>query len=395
MPRLPRLSSQRLGLKRLGPKLLSLTTMFTLVWASLPPSLSHPAYANSTDPLKGGVVITKEGQQSPLVNADELVQVEEGDLLDLTISTVVSAGISQEGDEFFGKLNRHFESDGKIVLPKGTIVHGLIDGMTDPKRMGRDGHIQLRFDYLITPDGREIPIEGDYTTQDSKGVALAKGVARTSGYTLVGGAVGALMVLKFGGAAAVAASNGYALLGGAAVGGALGLTAAMLGKGEHAMIDQGSQLQIKLREGMVLPTVNLPEVGLDDRLLAGLDVQITGLSIQPDPFGQEREMTLTLDVQNQSEYRFSMFDIALEDELGSRHYPSPFGETALWFNRLEPNSRMKGQLSFSVDDPTLQHYLVFFKQYTREPLARIAVDDALLKVTAHSDGKKKRRRRNS
>ena len=326
------------------------------------------------DELKAGVVITKDSERSALINEDDLVQVKEGDLLDMTISTVVSAGLSQEGDEFFGKLNRDYTIDGKTALPKGTIVHGMVDAMTDPKRMGRNGHIQLRFDYLITPDGREIPIEGDYTTKDSKGKAIAKGVARSAGYTLAGGAVGAIMVLKFGGAAAVAATNGYALLGGAAVGGALGLTGAMLGKGQHAMIDQGAQIKIQLREGMTLPTVTMPTASLDDIQLAGLTVQVLGLSVQADPFGQQREMTLALDLQNQTPHRFSMFDIALEDELGTLHYPSPFGDTSLWFNRLEPNSRMRGKLSFSVDDPTLTHHLVFFKQYTRERLAKIAVE---------------------
>ena len=65
-----------------------------------------------------------------------------------------------------------------------------------------------RFDYLITPDGREVPIEGNSTTRDSKGKAAAKVVGRAAGYTAFGGVVGTMLVLKYGGLAAAVASHG-------------------------------------------------------------------------------------------------------------------------------------------------------------------------------------------
>src|SRR5690606_2432667 len=100
---------------------------------------------------------------------------------------------------------------------------------------------------------------------------------------------------------------------------------------------------------------------------------VLGMRIQNDPFGQPNEMTLSLNLENRTRNTFSSFDIALEDEMGNQHFASPFGDTGMWFRKLQANSRMQGNITFNVDDPTMQHYLVFYHEYTRKPLARIAI----------------------
>lgn len=340
--------------------------------------------------LKGNIIKTETEANTGQVNPDQLVTVQEGDLLEMKISTVIESGLSTEGDEFFGKLSRDYTVGGKVVLPRGTIVHGVVDEMTEAKWAGRNGHIAMKLDYLITPDGREIPIEGTSTTRDNKAVAALKVAGRTVGYTAVGGAIGAIMALKIGGVALAAASEGYLLAGGAAVGGAVGLGAALASKGMSAHIPEGAELKIKLQEGLQLPTMEMPQARVDDVKLEGLNVSIMNVLVKKDPFGERREMVLTLDISNQTKYAFSTFDLALMDEYGSVHYASPFGETGLWFQRLAPNSRMRGAMSFTVDDPTLQHYLVFYQQYTRQPLAKIAIDAT---DPVELEGKGKRRKR--
>ena len=39
--------------------------------------------------------------------------------------------------------------------------------------MGRDGYVNIDFDYMVTPDGREIPIQASLSTKDN----LVKGAA--------------------------------------------------------------------------------------------------------------------------------------------------------------------------------------------------------------------------
>ena len=95
------------------------------------------------------------------------------------------------------------------------------------------GWIELKFDSLITPDGREIPIEGKMTTKKNVVHGTAVKVVEDAGYTVVGGALGGLAVLNIFGLEAVIASQGYLLAGGAAVGGTIGLGAALYRKGKE------------------------------------------------------------------------------------------------------------------------------------------------------------------
>lgn len=57
------------------------------------------------------------------------------------------------------------EGDKGVILPAGTIAHGCVREIQSSKRLGRDGWIEVNFDYLITPDGREIPIQGKMSTK--------------------------------------------------------------------------------------------------------------------------------------------------------------------------------------------------------------------------------------
>ncbi len=350
-------------------------------------SLSYAEEAGSTV-LKGNVIQTNKRNNTPTVNEDDIKAIPPGSTLDMVISTAVTTGVSVEGDEFFGKVSKDYTVDGKVVIPKGTIVHGLVEEMEGPKRAGRNGYISTKFDYMITPDGREISIEGKNTTRDSKVKAAAKVVGRASGFTAVGGIAGAVMVLKYGGLAAVAASNGYALAGGAAVGGTIGLTAAMLTKGKNAMIQPGAEIRVKLAEDLHLPTMNMPDASAENYVLEGLKVKVVGLRFDKDPFGEPTEINLTLDVTNHTENTFSTFEIGLEDEYGNLFYPSPFGDTGMWFSKITPNTHVTSNITFNVDNIKTAHKLVFFKQYSREPLAKIALTDAM--VTDKKSGRTKK-----
>jgi hypothetical protein len=339
--------------------------------------------------LNGSVIKTDKHSDVPTVNANDIKEVAPGTTLDMVISTAVTAGVNVEGDEFFGKVSKDYAVDGKVVIPKGTIVHGLVEKMEGPKRAGRNGYISTKFDYMVTPDGREITIEGKSTTRDSAGKAAAKVVGRAAGFTLGGGVVGAIMVMRYGGMAAVAATNGYALAGGAALGGALGLTSALVTKGHSALIQPGAEIRVKLGEDLKLPTVNMPDASAENFALDGLKVKVMGMRYEKDPFGEPNEITLTLDVDNKTENTFSTFEIGLEDEYGNIFYPSPFGDTGMWFSKITPNSHAANNLTFNVDNVKYQHKLVFFKQYSREPLAKIALTDAMVKDKKDGKGSKK------
>jgi hypothetical protein len=185
------------------------------------------------------------------------------------------------------------------------------------------------------------------------------------------------MALKIGGLAAAAASHGTALAGGAAIGGAAGLTIAMLTKGKSVMLPPGSEMHVKLNEPLKLPTMSMPDETAEDFSIPGLQLKVVRMRFDRHPFGEMTEIKLTLDILNQTENTFSMFDIGLEDELGNLFFPSPVGETGA-FCKIKPNSHVNSNITFSVYNDKIRHKVVFFKPYSRDPLARLALTNAML-----------------
>ncbi len=402
------------------PSLQQATALFSVsltLWLTLSLTLGlllgGPAWAaNETPPLseegatistsapteagvyKAGVSITDAlKRRYPLVNANDVQTLAKGNHLKLKITTVVGDGLNTVGDEFYARLSQDYFVGDKLVLPHGSVVHGTLNQLTPPKRAGRNGTMGFKFDYIITPDGREIPLTGQANTADPKWKAAAKVVGKASGMALGGGVIGALMSVRFGGLALIAASQGYSLAGGAAIGAAVGLTHALMKKGEVAMLQPNAEIQLKLNDALLLPSLT-PTQGPGDgaaaeMALPGLQLKLLGLHTAKDPFGELKELNLSVEMSNQSELAFSSFDMALMDEEEKLYYASPFGETGLWFQRLEANSTLKGHLSFNVEDPKATHYLVFFKPYPREMVAKFVITPQQVISNTHTPKKQK------
>ncbi len=348
-------------------------------------SASAPLAVSAEPPTDGGespvlhsYIIQTDRPQSPTVNTGDVRVVAAGTALNLVLSKEIEAGETVEGDEFFGKIIKDVLVDGQVVIPRGTVMHGVLITIEGPKRAGRNGYINTRFDYLITPDGRKVPIEGNSTTRDSKSKAAAKVVGRAVGYTAIGGVVGTVIALQLGGLAGAAASHGSTLAGGAAIGGAAGLTIAMLKKGNSVMLPPGAEMQVKFSEPLTLPTMTMPDETAEDYSIPGLQVKVASMRIDRHPFGEMTDIKLTLDIQNQTENTFSNFDIGLEDELGNLFFPSPLGDTSMWSSNIKPSSHLNSNITFSVYNVKLRHKLVFFKPYSREPLVKFALTNAML-----------------
>ena len=121
-------------------------------------SADTPTEGGESPELHSTVVHTEcNSPQSPTVNTGNVRVVAPGTALDLVLSTEIEAGETVEGDEFFGKISKDVLVGGRVVIPTGTQVHGVLSTLEGPKRAGRNGYINTRFDYLITPDGREVP----------------------------------------------------------------------------------------------------------------------------------------------------------------------------------------------------------------------------------------------
>ena len=313
--------------------------------------------------------------------------LERKDIINMTVSQVLDSTINFEGDEFFAEVTDEVKGNKGVIIPKGTIAHGKISQTGDPKRLGRPGWISLDFDYLITPDGREIPIEGKMSTKLHPVKETAKIVAQDVGYTVAGGAVGGFLALNWLGLEAAIASQGYTVAGGAAVGGAIGLGMALIRKGHDVLIAPGDQIRVKINTTVPLPVYKETALMQHEMFYPGLDIQISDIKHEKDPFGEVNTITLTIMISNMSDKTFSGLDMALVNDYNSVFRPSIFGETKLMFKQIKPGDRFAGRVSFAVDNIDRKFWLTFYDRRKNSALTKISIDNAYRKV---SDKTKKR-----
>ena len=347
------------------------------------------------EPLHGSVSETDVYQyDDSRLFTGKIETLERRDVINMTVSQVLDSSISMEGDEFFAEVTSDVYGDKGIIIPKGTKAHGRIELITGNKRLGRSASLNLSFDYLVTPDGREIPIEGKMSTKLHPVAETAKIVAQDVGYTVGGGAVGSIMALQWLGWEAAIASHGYTIAGGAAIGGAIGLGAALIRKGGEVLIAPGDQIKVKISTSVDLPVYKEEALKKEEIIYKGLNIHINNVKHEKDPFGNANTLTLSLLISNMSDKTLSGFDMALENDYGVKFSPSIFGNTKLMFRQIKPGDRLIADVSFSVDNLNRDFWLVFFDRRNGEPITKISVDNAYKKVSKRTK-KKNDRVRNS
>ena len=338
--------------------------------------------AFATEPLKGSVTETDtyRPEQSELFTG-KIETLNRKDVINMTVSQVLDSSVSMEGDEFFAEVTSDVYGDKGIIIPKGTIAHGMLDGIASAKRLGRAATITLSFDYLVTPDGREIPIEGRMTTKLHPVAETAKIVAQDVGYTVGGGAVGGFVALQWLGLEAAIASHGYTIAGGAAIGGAIGLGAALIRKGHEVMIAPGDQIKVKINTAVDLPVYKPEALKQEELLYDGLTISINNVKHEKDPFGEANTLTLSLLISNLSDKTLSGLDMALVNDYGVKYSPSIFGDTKLMFRQIKPGDRLIANVSFSVDNLNRNFWLTFFDRRTGKDITKISVDNAYKNIS--------------
>lgn len=322
-------------------------------------------------------------------------ELDSKDVIYMSVSQVLDASFTLEGDEFFAEVTSDVYSDKGIIIPRGTVAHGIIKASKESRRLGRDGYIDLKFDYLVTPDGREIPIEGNMSTKMHPLKATAKIVATDVGYTAAGGVLGGLTALNLLGLEAAIASQGYTVAGGAAIGGTIGLGMALYRKGKDVLISPGDEIRVKLASNVSLPVYKAEALAQKEVQYPGLNVKITNILFEKDPFGVVNTITLSLVISNMTKKTFSSFDLGLLNEANTIFHPSIFGDTKLMYSKIKPGDRVAGRISFTVNDVKDRYWLAFFETGGRKPLAKISLDNAYKNVSDKVKKKNKSIRKKS
>lgn len=358
--------------------------------------LSNVAFA--AEPFKGHIEETNTyNKETENIFTNEVKKLDSEKTVELTVSQVLNGTTSIEGDEFFAEVSSDVLAGSGVLLPKGTVAHGTIKNIVNPKRMGRDGYIELGFDYLITPDGREIPIEGNMTSKLSPVKSTAKKVGESAAYSAIGGAYGAVAALELAGVEGAILSQGYTIAGGAAIGGVIALGYSLLRKGKDVLISPGDEIKVRIRSAEEIPVMREEALRQDEIAYEGLEVNIYDIFLEKDPFGNLNTISLDLIIKNNSKTDFSSFDIALVSDLRKSYNPSIFTDykNSLAMKTIKRGENVSGILSFAVDNPKREHWLVFYDKRTHKPLAKISIDNAKKDLKITDLDKKKKRRKNA
>lgn len=338
------------------------------------------------DVIKGGVQENIDYHLPDEIYTGEYKEIDKKDVIDMTVEQVIDGTLSMEGDEFFARITGDVGRGG-VVLPKGTVAHGIITQTQEAKRLGRDGYVSLKFDYLVTPDGRHIPIEGGMSSKMHPIKQFGKIVATDAGYTAVGGVAGGWLALNMFGIEAAIASQGYTVAGGAAIGGTVGLVMSLYRKGKNALITPGDQIKIRLKEKIELPVYRDEALVQEELNYPGLTVYITNISYEKDPFGVPNTLALTIRVENLSDKTFACMDTTLTNDLQQVFYPSVLEDSSMFFTRIKPGDRIIGKMFFPVTNVKGTYWLTFYDRYTKKELAKVSLDNAY-KGVSHKTKKK-------
>jgi len=341
-----------------------------------------PPVVIAQEPLKGSVTESNEYKQyEDEMFTGKVETLNRKEIINMTVSQVLDSSYSIEGDEFFAEVTDDVYGDNGIIIPKGTFAHGKLTNTTAPGRMGKEATMDLAFDYLVTPDGREIPIEGNMTTKLHPVAQGAKIIAQDVGYTVAGGAVGGLMALNWLGLGAAIASQGYTLAGGAAVGGVAGLGVALIRKGNHVMIAPGDEIKVRINTPLSLPVYKKEALKQEEILYDGLTININDVKHEKDPFGEVNTITLTVLISNMSDKTLSGFDMALVNDYNAKFSPSIFGNTKLMFRQIKPGEKVAEQVSFAVDNINRKFWLTFYDRKNGEIISKVSVDNAYMELS--------------
>ena len=88
----------------------------------------------------------------------QAIRIPQGTVLNVDLLDGLSTGVAGVGDEFSAMLKEDKIVANQIALPAGSVIRGTIARIVPPKRLSKSAILYLTFDHVVTPTGRQIPI---------------------------------------------------------------------------------------------------------------------------------------------------------------------------------------------------------------------------------------------
>lgn len=185
----------------------------------------------------------------------QLVMVPAGTKVLLVLKNSISSKNAKKGDGVYLESSFPVTQDGKVVIPAGTFVQGVIDEVKRPGKVKGRGQVLMHFTTLIYPNGYTVSLPNSNVesadSQDSQRIADKEGTIQadpTKGRDAVGVATASATGVGIG--AGVGGAKGAGIGGG--IGSAVGLATVLLTRGEEVRLYQGTTVEMVLNRPLRL-----------------------------------------------------------------------------------------------------------------------------------------------
>ena len=187
--------------------------MFPVLFASGYACATRDTSAVTTPPRTSEV--TSQAPSAPeTVPSSARGSIPVGQEMDVRLSNSLSSETATVEQRFEATTVVDLMQDGRVLVPAGSIVQGVVSGVDKAGRVDRDGSLTLSFD-RISVRGREHDMRATATQVfESKGIRAEAGTAGVGAGVggivggIIGGVKGAIIGAAIGAGGAIAATDG-------------------------------------------------------------------------------------------------------------------------------------------------------------------------------------------
>lgn len=215
---------------------------------------SQPATPAAND---GPILTTRKIESSP-----NSITLPSGTRVPLVLKHAITTKTAREGDAIYAETNFPVVADGKMAIPPGTYVQGVITRIQRAGRVKGKAELLVHFTSMIFPSGYTVLLPGSVDNvpgqensqmkdKDQEGTVQGPGGKGKDAGTIASSAgTGAVI----GGIA----QRGYKGVGvGGAAGAAVGLATVLLSRGPDVRIESGSTVEMVLQRPVTIDASRL------------------------------------------------------------------------------------------------------------------------------------------
>jgi hypothetical protein len=190
-------------------------------------------------------------------------EIPQGTKVLLELRSAVNTKTAQPGDGVYLSSSFPVVVDGRVAIPAGVYVQGVIDQVTRPGRVKGRAAVRMHFTSMIFPNGSVVDIPGVVNSlpgsdgpkvKDEGEIQQASNKGKDAG-TIARGTIEGASIGTLGGAVADHPIEGAGY--GALVGGAAGLIYTLFTRGDDVVLRTGEGVEMVMQRPMTISQANL------------------------------------------------------------------------------------------------------------------------------------------